>query len=97
MLPRLQFDWRFITRAQLKLIGSYSGFAFVGALATSIAFQTDALVITAFIGAAAGDAVRARRRPGRQRALARPLRTTWVLSPTASELETRGETPSSTR
>jgi O-antigen/teichoic acid export membrane protein len=90
VLPRLQFGWRFITRAQLKLIGSYSGFAFVGALATSIAFQTDALVITAFIGAAAVTPFAlAAGLVDNARSLVHSA--TWVLSPTASELETRGE------
>ena len=91
LLPGVVLATRFVTRADLAQIGSYSGFAFVGALAMSIAFQTDSLVITAFLGAAAVTPF----------ALAAGLvdnvrslvhSATWVLSPTASELETRGET-----
>jgi O-antigen/teichoic acid export membrane protein len=90
LLPRVRFLPRFVDRSTLERIGSYSGFAFVGALATTITFQTDALVITAFMGAAAVTPF----------ALAASLvnqcrqlvyAATWVLSPTASELETRGE------
>lgn len=90
LLPRLRVSASRIDRAHLALIGSYSGIAFVGALANSLAFQTDALVITAFIGAAAVTPF----------ALASGLvdnarslvySATWVLAPTASELETLGE------
>jgi O-antigen/teichoic acid export membrane protein len=90
VLPEARFSPRFVDAPTLKRIGSYSGFAFVGALATTITFQTDALVITAFMGAAAVTPF----------ALAASLvnqcrqlvhAATWVLSPTASELDTRGE------
>ena len=90
LLPRLRFGLPHVTREHLTTIGVYSGFAFVGALATSIAFQTDSLVITGFIGAASVTPF----------ALAAGLvenvrslvhAATWVLSPTASELETKGE------
>lgn len=90
LLTGVRFGTHWVDRAHLKLIGSYSSIAFMGALATSIAFQTDALVITGFMGASfvtpfalgAG--------------LVDNVRTlvnsaTWVLAPTASELETRGE------
>lgn len=90
LLPGLRLAPRAITRERLALIGSYSGFAFVGALANSLTFQTDALVITAALGAAfvtpfalaAGlvDTVRQL-----------VYSATWVLAPTASDLDTRGE------
>ncbi len=91
LLPRIGLGLRWVERETLKRIGSYSGFAFVGALASSLAFQTDSLVITAFLGAASVTPF----------ALAAGLvdnvrslvySATWVLSPTASEMETRGET-----
>ncbi len=92
-LPGLRLDLTTVTRARLSLIMSYSGVAFVGAVANSLVFQTDALVITAWMGAvlvtpfalAAGlvDNVRSLVNSA-----------TWVLSPTASELEARDETES---
>jgi len=90
VLPGLPLGSRFVDPAHLRLIGTYSGFAFIGALASSIAFQTDALVITTFIGAAlvtpfalaAGLVDNAR---------SLVYSATWVLSPTASELDTLGE------
>jgi O-antigen/teichoic acid export membrane protein len=90
LLPRLPLGAAWVDRAHLALIGSYSGFAFIGALATSIAFQTDSLVITAFLSAAlvtpfalaAGLVENAR---------SLVHSATWVLSPTASEMETLGE------
>jgi len=91
MLPNVPFGRRFITGEHLRLIGSYSSIAFLGALASSIAFQSDALVITAFLGAAAVTPF------ALAAGLVENARTvvhsaTWVLSPTASEMETRGET-----
>jgi O-antigen/teichoic acid export membrane protein len=83
LLPALPYGRRWVDAATLRQIGAYSGFAFVGALATSIAFQTDSLVITAFIGAAAVT-------PFALRTLV--YSATWVLAPTASEMETLGET-----
>jgi O-antigen/teichoic acid export membrane protein len=81
---------RAIDSAHLTLIGSYSGFAFVGALASSIAFQTDALVITAFLGAAlVTPFALASGLVDNARSLV--YSATWVLSPTASELDTLGE------
>ena len=53
LLPTLRISPRLVTRDHLGMIGGYSSVAFVGAVASSIAFQTDSLVITAFIGAAA--------------------------------------------
>ncbi len=90
LLPDLKYGLRYVTRAHLRLIGSYSSIAFVGALATSIAFQTDALVITAFLGVAAVTPFAlAAGLVESVRALVHSA--TYVLSPTASELETRGE------
>lgn len=91
LLPGVRLGLRAITRERLALIGAYSGFAFVGAFANSITFQTDALVITGFLGAAlvtpfalaAGLVDNAR---------SLVYSATWVLAPTASELETLGET-----
>ena len=90
LLPALPLGRRFVSRAHLARIGSYSGYAFVGALASSLAFQTDALVITAFLSSglvtpfalAAGLVDNAR---------SLVHSATWVLSPTASELDTLGE------
>jgi O-antigen/teichoic acid export membrane protein len=90
LLPRVRYGPRHIDGPHLRLIGSYSGFAFVGALATSIAFQTDALVITGFLGAAlVTPFALASGLVDNARSLV--YSATWVLAPTASELETRGE------
>jgi O-antigen/teichoic acid export membrane protein len=90
LLPGLPLGLRFVDRAHLLLIGSYSGFAFVGALASSIAFQTDALVITAFLGAAlVTPFALAAGLVDNARTLVHSA--TWVLSPTASEFEALGE------
>ncbi len=90
LLPGLPFGLGLVGRVHMKRIASYGGWAFMGALATNIAFQTDAIVITSFLGAA----------------LVTPFALTsgliensrslvhsavWVLSPTASEMETLGE------
>ena len=91
LMPDLRYGRRWVTREHLGLIGSYSGIAFLGALASSIAFQTDALVITAIIGAAAVTPFAiAAGLVDNVRSLVHSA--TYVLSPTASELETRGET-----
>lgn len=90
LLPDVTFSVRHVERATLQRIGSYSGYAFVGALATVITFQTDALVITGFLGAAAVTPFAlAASLVGQSRTLVQSA--TWVLSPTASEMETRGE------
>lgn len=90
MLPEVRYGRGWVTGDHLRMIGSYSGFAFIGAVASSIAFQTDSLVITGFLGAALVTPF----------ALAAGLvdnartlvhNATWVLSPTASEMETLGE------
>ena len=91
VLPGIRYGLRYVTRDHLGLIGGYSTISFVGALANSITFQTDALVITAMLGAAlvtpfaiaAGLVENVR---------ALVYSATYVLAPTASELETRGET-----
>lgn len=90
LLPGVRLAWNRVGRHHLAMIGSYGGFAFIGALANSVTFQADALVITALLGAAqvtpfalaAGliDSVRSL-----------VYSATFVLSPTASELETKGE------
>jgi len=90
LAPEARFSWRHVDRAHLRRIGSYSSYAFLGALATSLAFKTDALVITAFLGTAmvtpfaiaAGLVDNAR---------TLVFSATWVLTPTASELDTLGE------
>ena len=90
VLPDVPIGARFVDPEHLRLIGSYSGFAFIGALASSIAFQTDALVITAFIGAAlVTPFALAAGLVDNARSLVHSA--TWVLSPTASELDTLGE------
>jgi O-antigen/teichoic acid export membrane protein len=90
LLPQAVLSRGGIRRETLERIASYSGYAFLGALANSITFQTDALVIAGFLGAAyvtpfalaAGLVEHAR---------TLVYSATFVLSPTASELETRGE------
>jgi len=90
LLPGVRYGRAWVTREALRQIGGYSGVAFVGALATSIAFQTDSLVITAILGAAAVTPfVIAAGLVENVRSLVHSA--TYVLSPTASELETRGE------
>ncbi|HET9327238.1 MAG TPA: oligosaccharide flippase family protein [Candidatus Eisenbacteria bacterium] len=90
LMPEARFGRRFIDRAHLRRIGSYSSYAFVAAVAASLAFKTDALVITAFLGTALVTpfAIAAGLIDN-----ARTLVTsaTWVLTPTASELDTLGE------
>ena len=90
LIPDARYAWRYVNRPHVRRIASYSGLAFIGALATSLAFKTDALVITAFLGTALVTpfAIAA--------GLVDNARTlvhsaTWVLSPTASELDTLGE------
>jgi O-antigen/teichoic acid export membrane protein len=90
LLPELTIGKRFVTREHLMLVGSYGGIAFLGALANSVAFQTDAIVITAFLGAAAVTPFAlAATWVDNVRTLVHSA--TWVLSPTASEFDTRGE------
>jgi len=91
LLPGLHLGPARVNREALLAIGGYSSVAFIGALASSIAFQTDALVITAFLSAAAVTPF------SLAAGLVETVRSlvysaTFVLSPTASEMETRGET-----
>jgi O-antigen/teichoic acid export membrane protein len=90
MLPEARFARRYIDRAHLRRIASYSSYAFIAAIAASLAFKTDALVITAFLGTAlvtpfaiASGLV--------DNARTLVTSATWVLTPTASELDTLGE------
>lgn len=90
LLPGLRVSLRLVDAPHLKRVASYSGIAFIGALASGIAFQSDALVITAFLGAALVTPF------ALAAGLIENVRTlvhsaTWVLSPTASEMETLGE------
>lgn len=91
LLPGLPLHPRWITREHLRTIGSYSSYAFVGALATNIAFQTDSLVITGLLGAAfVTPFALASGLVDNARSLVHSA--TWVLSPTASEMDTLRET-----
>ncbi|MBI1799873.1 MAG: oligosaccharide flippase family protein [Candidatus Eisenbacteria bacterium] len=90
LMPGLPIGRSWVDRKHLALIGSYSGFAFVGALASSLAFQTDALVITTLLTTAlVTPFALAAGLVDNARSLVHSA--TWVLSPTASELETLGE------
>jgi O-antigen/teichoic acid export membrane protein len=91
LLPGMRFGMQWVNTGSLRAIGSYGGFAFIGALASSLTFQTDALVITAMIAASAVTPF------ALAAGLVETVRSlvysaTYVLSPTASELDTRGET-----
>jgi O-antigen/teichoic acid export membrane protein len=90
MLPGVRLAIERVDRASLRKIGSYSSIAFVGALANSITFQTDALVITGFLGAAlVTPFALASGLVDQARSLV--YSATFVLAPTASEMETLGE------
>jgi O-antigen/teichoic acid export membrane protein len=90
LLPGVQLGPAFVDRVHLRRIGAYSSIAFVGALANSITFQTDALVISAFLGAAlVTPFALAAGLIDQARSLVHSA--TFVLSPTASEMETLGE------
>ncbi len=91
LLPGIPFGLHLVGRAHMRRIASYGGWAFIGALATNIAFQTDALVITSFLGAAlVTPFALASGLVDNARSLVHSA--VWVLSPTASEMETLGET-----
>jgi O-antigen/teichoic acid export membrane protein len=90
MIPEGRFARRFVDRAHLRRIATYSSYAFIAAVAASLAFKTDSLVITAFLGTAlvtpfaiASGLV--------DNARTLVYSATWVLTPTASELDTLGE------
>ena len=90
LLPDVRIRVLYFNREYLKRIGSYSSIAFIGALSTMIAFQTDALVITAFMGAAwVTPFALAATLVNHARSLVHGA--VWVMAPTASELDTRGE------
>ena len=90
LLPEVRVSPGLVSKKQLRQIGSYGGWALTGALASNLSFQTDALVITSFVGAALvtpfslGSGLVDN---------ARQLVTgaAFVLSPTASEMDTLGE------
>jgi O-antigen/teichoic acid export membrane protein len=90
LLPGVPIGPGWVERAYFRRIAAYGSWALVGALATNIAFQTDALVITAFIGTAfaapfaiAGGLV--------DNARSLVTAAAYVLSPTASEMDALGE------
>jgi len=90
MLPGVRFSLTGGRREMMGRIASYSAYAFIGAVAANLIFQTDSIVITACMSAAA---VTPFALAAGQVDNARQLvySATWVLSPTASEMETRGE------
>lgn len=90
LLPGTPFGLHLVGRTHMRRIASYGGWAFIGALATNIAFQTDAIVITSFLGAAlVTPFALASGLVDNARSLVHSA--VWVLSPTASEMETLGE------
>jgi O-antigen/teichoic acid export membrane protein len=90
MIPEGRFARRYVDRAHVRRIASYSSYAFIAAVAASIAFKTDALVITAFLGTALVTPFAiASGLVDNARTLVHSA--TWVLTPTASELDTLGE------
>lgn len=90
LIPEARFSRRFVDRAHLARIGAYSGFSFIAAVSASLAFKTDALVITGFLGTAwVTPFALASGLVDNARTLV--YSATWVLSPTASELDTLGE------
>jgi O-antigen/teichoic acid export membrane protein len=90
LLPGLPVGRRWVTGQHMKMVGSYSGYAFLSALSALVAFQTDALVITAFLGAAmVTPFALAASLMDNTRALVHSV--TLVLAPAASELDARGE------
>jgi hypothetical protein len=90
LLPQVPIGPRWVEPAYFRRIAAYGSWALIGALATNIAFQTDALVITAFIGTAfaapfaiAGGLV--------DNARSLVTAAAYVLSPTASEMDALGQ------
>jgi O-antigen/teichoic acid export membrane protein len=88
-LPRLRFSFRLATRATFRTIRGYSGDAFLAMIAGRISFQTDAIVIGAFLApeyiaffAVAGRLV--------DYAKSSLRAMTTVLTPAVSTLEARG-------
>ena len=90
LLPGVGFGPQWVGREHLRRIASYGGYAFIGALATNIAFQTDALVITPILGAAlVTPFALASGLVDNARTLVNSA--AYVLAPTASELDTLGQ------
>lgn len=90
LLPHVALGPRWVRRGAMRRIASYGGWAFVGALASNIAYQTDSIVITFFLGvsqvtpfAICSGLV--------ENARSLVYGATFVLAPTASELDTLGE------
>lgn len=90
LLPEVRVSPSLVSKRQLRQIASYGGWALTGALAQNLSFQTDALVITSFVGAAMvtpfslGSGL-----VDNARQLVHGA--AFVLSPTASEMDTLGE------
>ncbi len=90
LLPEVRVAPSLVSKLQLRQIASYGGWALTGALAQNLSFQTDALVITSFVGAAMvtpfslGSGL-----VDNARQLVHGA--AFVLSPTASEMDTLGE------
>lgn len=90
LLPGVSIGARLVESASLRRIANYGGWSFVGAIAGNIMFQTDSLVITAFLGVAlATPFALAAGLIDNARTLVHAA--AWVLSPTASEMDTLGE------
>lgn len=90
LLPGMTASRAGVTRGQLRMLGSYSGFAMLGAIAERVNYQSDALVIAACLGAGLVTPFTL------AATLAEIPRTlvygaSFVLAPSASELHTRGE------
>jgi O-antigen/teichoic acid export membrane protein len=88
-LPDVRLSWRFIDRKTFVRIGSYSMHAFVLMLCQRVSFQTDAIVIGAFLApsaiayfAVAGNMVRYAKEG--------ISAVTLAMAPTVSSLEARG-------
>jgi O-antigen/teichoic acid export membrane protein len=90
-LPGLRFAPRFVDRSTVRRIASYSGHAFLVMVASRVSFQTDAIVIGAFLAPEAitffmiGAKLVSYAKDG-----IRSLTT--VLTPSISALESRGDT-----
>jgi O-antigen/teichoic acid export membrane protein len=90
LLPNVPIGPRWVARSYFRRIAGYGSWAFVGALANNIAFQTDALVITGFLGAAfASPFAIVSGLVENARSLV--VAAAYVLAPTASEMDALGE------
>jgi O-antigen/teichoic acid export membrane protein len=89
-LPTLRLSARLIDRETLREVRGYSWYAFLAMLAGRISFQTDALVIGAFLPAAFITFFALAARPVEfAKSLLRTV--TMTLTPTVSGLEARGD------